>query len=181
MGIYMLPKTSDFLQFYDCLLEKNSRENAIQKAFLSKRLCNFLFFFSQRTPRKSRKTSSEITDGVSKPAGLPSAGSTKILISKFNSKISESEITSEREFLIHFLLYTFIMKIIQREDAIQKAVPSKILGFFFSQLHVTEAHKYLRDYRRGPTTIIVKKSEWAITSYRELLIFFDFSTVKWKK
>ena len=65
-------------------------------------------------------------------------------------------------FTFHFLQF---LKLIQREDTIQKAKPSKKLGCFFSQLHATEAHKdIIRDYRRGSTTIIVKNSEWESTS-----------------
>ena len=128
-------------------LRKQLKERAQSKKQYVPR--NWVMFLFNSAPQKPTQTSSEITDGV------PQQSMWKTL----NAELQASE-----NFWYISFWCTFFLKIFQKEDAIQKAVPFQKLGYFFSKLHATEAHKDLWDYRRDSRTIIVKKSERAITS-----------------
>ena len=143
---------------------ENSRENAIQKAILSKGLCYFLFQSAQ-CHRNPQKPPLYLQMGFQNKQGRCPHVKPRILISKYNLKNSECETTSDRDFLLHFNCYTFAWEQFKERTQFKKAVRSKKLGCFFNQLYATEAHKdILWDYRRGSLTINVKKSEWEITS-----------------
>ena len=137
MRNYKLARTSDFLQGFNCSMEKNIRENAIQKAIFFQSTVLFLFSVSTM-PQKSTTTSSVITDKFQNKQNR--RAQVKSRNSKFSLKSSECETTSDREFLLQFIFYTFIWKQFKERTQFKKQyVPRNWVIFLVS--HATEAQK----------------------------------------
>ena len=108
---------------------ENRRENAIQKAILSKGLCYFLFQSAQchRNAQRPPLWSQTVFQNKQN-RGLQVKS--RILMSKINFKTLWMRNYKRARISFTFQFLHFFMKTIQREDEIQKAVRSKKLGYF---------------------------------------------------